>query len=72
MRAPSWLTLDTNPGGDGEVRPRQRATNTTREHQGLQEGRSPPACSPRVRYGDETVVLSPLAFTVKVPHGFDV
>jgi hypothetical protein len=23
------------------------------------------------RYGDETVVLSPLAVTVKVPHGFD-
>jgi len=26
---------------------------------------------PRVCYGEATVVLSPLAVTVKAPHGFD-
>jgi len=47
------------------------ATNTTRE-QGCRKGGVLPARSPWMRYGDETVVLSPLALTVKMPHGFDV
>ena len=40
----------------------------------VREGRLPrrPAVGePGVCYGEETVVLSPLAVTVKVPHGFD-
>jgi hypothetical protein len=35
-------------------------------------GDSPPEPDAKARrYGDETVVLSPVAVTVKTPHGFD-